>query len=148
MKANSDDIGDSQTKRDEVKLALELSDIIDELNSVNRLFEAQKDALDTAIKIFTSLHKSETGRDRYRHLPERLSAIITQDIEGYIKQVKRMTADAQRTKESVSLWATFHVLAEYLSTIVKRLTCLAQGPARSATERGISQGSALFERAS
>lgn len=98
MKSNSNDISDSQTKRDEVKLALEISDIIDELNSINRLFEAQKDALDTAVNIFSSL----ADRGRYRELKERLSVIITQDIEGYIKQVKRMTADAQRTKDSVS----------------------------------------------
>lgn len=95
MKSNSDDIGDSQTKRDEVKLALEISDIIDELNSLNRLFEAQRDALDTAVKILKN-------QSQYKRLKDRLSIVIAQDIEGYIKQVKRMTADAQRTKDSVS----------------------------------------------
>ena len=114
MKSNSDDISESQTKRQEVELALELTDIIDELNSMNRLFEAQKDALDTAVKIFDNLDWGISDQDRYKPLKEKLSIIKTQDIERYIKQVKRMTADAQRTKDSVSLWSACHSLAEYM----------------------------------
>jgi hypothetical protein len=102
MKSNPDDISDSQTKREEVKLALELTDIIDELNSINRLFEAQRDALDTAVKIFDNLDWGVSEQNRYKWLKEKISVIVTQDIERYIKQVKRMTADAQRTKDSVS----------------------------------------------
>jgi hypothetical protein len=38
MTSNPDIISDSQTKRDEVKLALELSDIIDELKTNSLLY--------------------------------------------------------------------------------------------------------------
>jgi hypothetical protein len=114
MKSNSDDISESQTKREEVRLALELTDIIDELNSMNRLCEAQKDALDTAVKIFDNLDWGISDQDRYKPLKEKLSIIKAQDIERYIKQVKRMTADAQPTKDSVSLWSACHSLAEYM----------------------------------
>lgn len=102
MKADSDHISDSKVKRHEVQLALEISDIIDELNSLNRLFEAQKDVLDTAVKILTD-RNGQTNKDRYQDLRKKLSVIITQDVGGYINQVKRMTADALRTKNSVSL---------------------------------------------
>jgi hypothetical protein len=114
MKSNSDDISESQTKREEVRLALELTDIIDELNSMNRLCEAQKDALDTAVKIFDNLDWGISDQDRYKPLKEKLSLIKAQDIERYIKQVKRMTADAQPTKDSVRLWSACHSLAEYM----------------------------------
>jgi hypothetical protein len=114
MKSSSDGISESQTKREEVKLALELTDIIDELNSINRLFEAQKDALDTAVKIFDKIDWGVSEQDRYKPLKEKLSIIMTQDIGRYMKQVKRMIADAQRTKDSVCPWSACCSLAEYL----------------------------------
>ncbi|KAK3384848.1 hypothetical protein B0H63DRAFT_172340 [Podospora didyma] len=88
-------ISDSTTKRDGVKLALEIADIIDELNSISRLFEAQIDVLDTAINALS------TRDERFAKLRETLIDIVTQDITGYKKQVKRMTEDAQRTKDSL-----------------------------------------------
>ncbi|KAF5005374.1 hypothetical protein FDECE_8186 [Fusarium decemcellulare] len=89
----SDDISDPEMKRDEVKLALEIADIIDELNSLNRVFEQQKDALDTAIDILPD--------DKFNSLKETLKNLVTKDIEGYMKQVKRMTEDARRTKDGL-----------------------------------------------
>jgi DNA gyrase/topoisomerase IV subunit A len=103
----------SQIKRREVELALELTDIIDELNTINRLFEAQKDALDAAVKIFGNIGQNMAERVRYEPLKDKLSIIMTRDIEEYIKQVKRMTADAQRTKDNVSPWSVHHLFAEF-----------------------------------
>ncbi|CAI6340753.1 unnamed protein product [Periconia digitata] len=92
---------DAQTKRDEVELALELSDIIDELNSLTRLFEAQKDALDTAIKILSSQELTVEERKRYTGLREKLGVVVEQDLEGYVRQVRRMVGDAGRARASL-----------------------------------------------
>ncbi|KAH7066089.1 hypothetical protein BKA63DRAFT_155094 [Paraphoma chrysanthemicola] len=100
MKSNSDDISDSQTKRDEVNLALEISDIIDELNSIDRVFQMQKDTLETATKRFEGVG-IQPGKGRYLQLAQKLSVINTQYIEAYMKQIKHMTADAHRTKDSL-----------------------------------------------
>jgi hypothetical protein len=43
MKSDTNHVSGSQTKREEVKLVLELTDLTDELNGINRLFEAQRD---------------------------------------------------------------------------------------------------------
>ncbi|CAN9455834.1 unnamed protein product [Alternaria sp. RS040] len=85
----------TQTKRREVELVLELTDIIDELNTIDRLFEAQWNALDAAVKIVHNLGP------RYVSLEHKLYSIQTQDIKEYRKQVGRMTADAQRTKDNL-----------------------------------------------
>ena len=95
LEKGSDDISDPKTKRDEVKLALEIADIIDELNSINRLFESQKDTLETVVKLLRPYSRYDTLRDTVIRL-------INQDIESYSKQVRRMMGDARRTKEGVS----------------------------------------------
>ena len=93
-------------KREEVKLALEVSDMIDELHSINRLFEVQADVLQLAAKVIYNIAENsgkstDRWRDPYRNLHNRFKKILEQDIPGYQIQVKRMMADAQRTKDSV-----------------------------------------------
>ncbi|RYO54925.1 hypothetical protein AA0116_g9317 [Alternaria tenuissima] len=85
----------TQTKRREVELVLELTDIIDELNTIDRLFDAQWDALDAAVKIVHNLGP------RYVSLKHKLDSIKTQDILEYRKQVGRMTVDAKRTEDNL-----------------------------------------------
>ncbi|KAH5110779.1 hypothetical protein HBH71_168650 [Parastagonospora nodorum] len=98
MESDTNSIVGSQTKS-EVKLVLELTDIIDELNSINHLFEAQRDTLDTTLKSFDNSDWFAPEEDRYKLLTEELSTMITQYMESCMKQVKRMTANAQRTKD-------------------------------------------------
>jgi len=90
-------VGDTETKREEVKLALELADVIDELNSIRRLFEAQEDVLKTAIRQLSR----GVGRYEYESTCDRLVRLVEQDIDSYIKQVDRLTRDAQRTRDAV-----------------------------------------------
>ena len=115
MESDTNSIVGSQTKS-EVKLVLELTDIIDELNSINHLFEAQRDTLDTTVKSFDNSDWFAPEEDRYKLLTEELSTMITQYMESCMKQVKRMTANAQRTKDCVSLWSVCcSSLATYVS---------------------------------
>lgn len=97
LASGEEDISDTEMKREEVKLALEIADIIDELNSMQRLFETQKDVLSSAVKLL-----SDKGNQNAA-LIDKIWHIIHQDIEGYRKQVKRMMDDAKRTKGGVSL---------------------------------------------
>lgn len=91
------DIRDRATKREEVKLALEIADILDELNSIDRLFEAQADALAAMadnIRLLPGM---------FQTLVERVDELVGRDIAGYRKQVGRMMEDARRTKNNVSV---------------------------------------------
>ena len=97
LASGEEDISDTEMKREEVKLALEIADIIDELNSMQRLFETQKDVLNSALKLL-----SEKGNQNAA-LIDKIWHLINQDVEVYKKQVKRMMDDAKRTKEGVSL---------------------------------------------
>ncbi|OAK95030.1 hypothetical protein IQ06DRAFT_63520 [Phaeosphaeriaceae sp. SRC1lsM3a] len=100
LRKGSKNISDPDTKREEVKLALELSDIMDELNSINRLFEAQIDVLEAAENMFSALKGRGGQVEGYRQLRVTMASTKV-DVEGYMKQVKRMTADAQRTQDSL-----------------------------------------------
>lgn len=80
-----------------MKLALEIADILDELNSIDRLFVEQADAL------------AELARNVQMHdgvffgtLASKVRGLIERDIGGYRKQVGRMMEDARRTKDTVS----------------------------------------------
>ncbi|KAH6885412.1 hypothetical protein B0T10DRAFT_577100 [Thelonectria olida] len=90
LQPGSNNVIDPEMKRNEVKLALEIADIIDELNSLNRVFEAQEDALYQAIRTLPD-----------NSLRQTLESLVTEDIESYKREVKRMTDDARRTKESL-----------------------------------------------
>lgn len=85
-------------KRDEIKLTLELNDIIDELNSLNRVFDAQRDALDGIDRSLEALFGPASRND----LQKAVQGLVDSDMEGYRKALKRMMDDAGRTKKGVS----------------------------------------------
>lgn len=101
MNSDPEGIIDPQSKRKEVKLELEISDIIDELNSINRVFEAQKDTLETAVNVLNENDSQGFKNQALVELGGHLKSSVIPDIEGYMKQLKRTTADAQRTKDNV-----------------------------------------------
>jgi hypothetical protein len=87
-------ITEPDQKQKEVQLALEVADIIDELNTVSRLFEVQQDTLDSISRQTHIPHFESFSRkmDRY-------SRVV---VEDYRIQVNRLMKDAQRTQQSVS----------------------------------------------
>lgn len=151
MDSNRNDTSEdpTDTKRKEVNLVLEISDIIDELNSINRLFQTQWDTLKAAAKSLSiEGTKHEDHGDRYIKLSKAFIDIIDQHIKGYMKQVERMTADADRTKKSVSVAIATDNVLEFFRWRAMTDSCLAEGPARLAAEGGNTEGSAVFERTS
>ena len=78
---------------------MEIADILDELNSIDRVFEAQIDAL-TALIENISWQTGDEGSD-YGWLRVKLRDLINRVIPAYRKQVKRMMEDARRTKDNV-----------------------------------------------
>jgi Mg2+ and Co2+ transporter CorA len=94
LDAEAPKLGDPKVKREQVKCVLELADIVDELNSVRRLFETQEDVLRSASRALQD-------RPGYEATAKTLQAVARQDLNGYIKQVDRLSRDAQRTKDAV-----------------------------------------------
>ncbi|KAH9907232.1 hypothetical protein F4778DRAFT_721108 [Xylariomycetidae sp. FL2044] len=88
------DISDPETKRDEVRLALEIADIIDELNIMDRLFEEQRSALTAALRALS-------GVNAYPRLHAKIESLVFDDIPGHQKQVGQMISDATRAKEAL-----------------------------------------------
>lgn len=89
---------------------MEIADILDELNSIDRVFEAQIDAL-TALRENISWQAGAEGSD-YEWLRVKLMDLIKRVIPAYRKQVKRMMEDARRTKDNVRFC---HALAVFSS---------------------------------
>lgn len=89
-------VADTAQKRKQVRCVLEIADIIDELNSIRRLFEARRDVLTTAVR-------TPEKEIRYKGLSETLRSLSEQDVGGYIKQVDRLSRDAQWTRDAVWL---------------------------------------------
>jgi hypothetical protein len=87
-------------KRAEAKLVLEVLDIIDELNSISRLLQTQKDTLvqtqNVILQHFTDAFGKKTPR-----MQRRIKEVVDKDLDGYLYQVKRMSEDAERTRASV-----------------------------------------------
>jgi len=73
---------------------LDIADVIDELNSIRRLFEAQKDVLTTAARVLG-------GIKAYADTRKELLQLINQDIGGYMHQIDRLSRDAKRTRVAV-----------------------------------------------
>ena len=79
-----------------MKLVLELSDCLDELNSIDRVFHSQTDAL---MALSDNLY--EIGFSPTDEPLKKIHELVDRDIAGYRKQVKQMVADAWRTKDNV-----------------------------------------------
>jgi ABC-type transporter Mla subunit MlaD len=79
-----------EQKKEELQLVLEVSDIIDELNSVTRLLMVQRD---------TILNATSTI---FYGLPREILNSTLKNLEHYTSEIETMTNDAKRTYDSVS----------------------------------------------
>jgi hypothetical protein len=100
---------------------LEIADILDELNSIDRLFESQIDAL-------RSLGDILPPTSGYSALRVKVEELVVRDIRGYQKQVGRMMSDARRTKDSVRLnpllsTCHFPVIEEAIILLIQVIAC-------------------------
>jgi hypothetical protein len=80
-----------EQKKEELHLVLEVSDIIDELNSVTRLLMVQQDVIAQAKSVFVGYRKPVIILDH-----------TLQNLKHYTREIETMTDDAKRTYESVS----------------------------------------------
>jgi hypothetical protein len=73
---------------------LEVSDIIDELNSVTRLLMVQRDTISQVISII--------GLYDFQQAPGEILQRTLKSVERYTREIETMTNDAKRTYDSVS----------------------------------------------
>ena len=77
---------------------LEVSDIIDELNSVTRLLMVQRDTISQAIPLIHEGHYLRQGE----RAPGEILTRTLKKVEHYTREIETMTNDAKRTYDSVS----------------------------------------------
>lgn len=90
----------SNDARAALKHTLEVADIIDELNTLNKLFTTQYEVLRSAVDE-VERQGFDDNNQAWTDFKKRMDDLGTRDVVNLLAEVRQMTEDAKRTRTSV-----------------------------------------------